>query len=426
MERGSMTSLLPFTTPPIVRRLLRWKRGDGEPDEYSKKAVKSLVKKLRKTAGGLEELEKALSNPEVPTKCVTIRRLQVSHRKGLPHVIYCRLWRWPDLQSHHELKHIESCEYAFALRHEDVCINPFHYERVEYPPLAPVLVPNQLKQEHHEYPPPLPPLEDFTHPPENRNFPGDPGGFQLPDTPTGYLSEDASSTSGYQSSTTMQTDQRQLFPEPTPPDGQFIGYSEPVCWCTVTYHEMTTRVGHAFHASQREFVVDGFTDPLSSERFCLGCLSSIYDRDPVTKRTRMHIGKGVKLSYTGADVFAECLSDCQAIFVQSPNCNSRYRDWQKAAVCKVPPGSNLNIFNNREFAELLARSVYHGFEAVQELTQMCTVRMSFVKGWGQLYGRKTVTSTPCWIEIQLNGPLQWLDKVLTQMGSPRAPSSSMS
>jgi hypothetical protein len=26
-------------------------------------------------------------------------RLQVSHRKGLPHVIYCRVWRWPNLQS---------------------------------------------------------------------------------------------------------------------------------------------------------------------------------------------------------------------------------------------------------------------------------------------------------------------------------------
>ena len=55
-------------------------------------------------------------------------RLQVSHRKGLPHVIYCRLWRWPDLQSHNELKAIEHCDFAFHLKKEEVCVNPFHYK----------------------------------------------------------------------------------------------------------------------------------------------------------------------------------------------------------------------------------------------------------------------------------------------------------
>ena len=60
-------------------------------------------------------------------------RLQVSQRKGLPHVIYCRLWRWPDLQSHQELRAVEPCEYAFHLKKEEVCVNPYHYTRVEVP-----------------------------------------------------------------------------------------------------------------------------------------------------------------------------------------------------------------------------------------------------------------------------------------------------
>ena len=79
--------------------------------------------------------------PPRPTsagKCVTIPRsldgrLQVSHRKGLPHVIYCRVWRWPDLQSHHELKALDCCEFPFGSKQKDICINPYHYRRVETP-----------------------------------------------------------------------------------------------------------------------------------------------------------------------------------------------------------------------------------------------------------------------------------------------------
>ncbi|CAH1251606.1 SMAD3 [Branchiostoma lanceolatum] len=452
-----MTSMLPFT-PPIVKRLLGWKKGEGE-DKWSEKAVKSLVKKLKKTCG-LEELEKSITQQDPNTKCVTIPRsldgrLQVSHRKGLPHVIYCRLWRWPDLQSHHELRALETCEYAFSLKREEVCVNPYHYQRVETPALPPVLVPrNPLgdllaelaldgsypapvlppvlvpRNPPGEMPAELPPLDDYLNSvPENTSYPQDvpTQNYSLPETPPpGYMSEDGDTNDQSQHNSMVTDSGSEMSPSPNPSpsqDLQPVTYTEPTFWCSIAYYEMNTRVGETFHASQPSLTVDGFTDPSNSERFCLGLLSNV-NRNHVIEQTRRHIGKGVRLYYIGGEVFAECLSE-SSVFVQSPNCNQRY-GWHPATVCKIPPGCNLKIFNNQEFAQLLSQSVSQGFEAVYQLTRMCTIRMSFVKGWGAEYRRQTVTSTPCWIELHLNGPLQWLDKVLTQMGSPRVPCSSMS
>ena len=540
-----MDSMFSFTSP-LVKKLLSWKKcfSDRE-DKWSEKAVKSLVKKLRK-AGSVEELERVLSCQDPATPCITIPRsldgrLQVSQRKGMPHVIYLRIWRWPDLTSHHEVKAKDHCQFAFHLKRDEVCVNVYHYDRVETPVLPPIFVPrcnpammppaaaNMMQSttrfgiggggEFSMMPPP-PPIDDYANAiPDNVNFPIGGGNgpssdlpvFRVPDSPPpGYMSEEsdfmdttggsvfspsspsASSTTdslfgdsnivggstanlgddGVGISTSPGADANSAFnsnnnQQSTSPTGslnslnnipgssgtgssggdnhgffdqgrgstpvsrtyspyadvQPVQYCEPAFWCSISYYELNARVGEAFHASQPSLVVDGYTDPSNAERYCLGLLSNV-NRNPMVEMTRRHIGRGVRLYYLGGEVFAECLSD-SSIFVQSPNCNQRY-GWHPATVCKVPPGCNLKIFNNQEFAALLAQSVSQGFEAVYQLTRMCTIRLSFVKGWGSEYRRQTVTSTPCWIEFHLNGPLQWLDRVLNQMGSPMMQCSSMS
>ena len=86
----------------------------------------------------------------------------------------------------------------------------------------------------------------------------------------------------------------------------------------------------------------------------------------------------------------------------------------------------LKIFDSDDFAEVLASAVTHGYKSVYELMRMCIIRMSFVKGWGVDYGRQTVTCTPCWVEIHLDGPLKWLDSVLSTMRGPTDSITSIS
>merc|ERR1711892_1041048 len=430
-EKREMSSIWSLTSP-YVKRLLGWKQGDEE-EKWVEKAVDALVKKLKKNKGAIEDLERALSCPDQQSKCVTILRsldgrLQVSHRKGLPHVIYCRVWRWPDLQSHHELKPLEICEYPFTSKQMEVCINPYHYKRVESPVMPPVLVPR-----HSEFAPghSLLPYQQIPEPnmPHNVSFntngypgPHSPYDPRAPHSPLSSVPSPGSATSGhtYNPHSPIPHNAHSPVPHPlgpeTPPpaysprdeggnnrpnDNQGmdtennasepVPYSEPIYWASIAYYELNSRVGEVYHANNHSVIIDGFTNPSNknNNRFCLGQLSNV-NRNSTIENTRRHIGKGVHLYYVGGEVYAECLSD-SAIFVQSRNCN-----------------------------------YHHGFEAVYELTKMCTIRMSFVKGWGAEYHRQDVTSTPCWIEIHLNGPLQWLDKVITQMGSPNNQISSVS
>uniref|UniRef100_A0A915AF68 Mothers against decapentaplegic homolog n=2 Tax=Parascaris univalens TaxID=6257 RepID=A0A915AF68_PARUN len=480
------------TSNPSVRRLVALVRAktqcddpsNEKDDHWSEKAVKSLVKKLKK-AKAIEELEKAISTEDPFTDCVCIPRsldgrLQVSQRKCLPHVIYCRMWRYPEVSSTHQLRSVSHCRFPFNKKLDYVCVNPYHYEKVETPALPAILIPRNMQYNSRSgtvngisntgdlstalrsvnpsldtdelagdrcvpnrtlsygeddamqsglsspttttlnspitgLPLGVSPLTPFGGALDSPLFPANTEAA----SPRGYLSEDLEmdeTQSPADSSRALSPSDSASLGSPFSNLGLIaVEYCEPPFWCSVSYYELSQRVGETFHASQPSLVVDGFTAPSDAERFCLGQLSNV-NRTPSVMEARRHIGRGARFYYIGGEVFCECLSD-SAIFVQSPNCNQRH-GWHPATVCKIPPNCNLKIFNNAEFAALLAASVPQGFEAVYALTRMCTIRVSFVKGWGAEYRRQTITATPCWVEAYLNGPLQWLDSVLKQMGSP--------
>lgn len=233
--------------------------------------------------------------------------MQISNRKELPHVIYCRVWRWPDLQNHNELKAIKSCEFPWSAKKDVICINPYHYIRVENTNfLPPILVPrfSEFAPGHSLLPAQQAP--EAQQMPCNVTF--DNTGF--PSATTNGFSTSSQCSSGQNSpmssaSSSSAGNQQQHFqysnmnetPSPTycqdgnglmqhQPEIVPVPYEEQQNWAFVAYYELNHRVGEQFQCKTTSYslIVDGFTYPScnSSNRFCLGQLSNINRNNTVS------------------------------------------------------------------------------------------------------------------------------------------------
>ena len=138
------------------KRLLNLRQGHEE-EIYVKKTVEYLQKSFKKNNNGctMEDFEQALNLPNQQSKCVTILsnsdgRIQIYGKKGYPHVICCRIWRWPNLQNYHELEPHPFCMHPFRKRSGqttvEICVNPYHYNLVEGRILPSVLLPKLVNQ----------------------------------------------------------------------------------------------------------------------------------------------------------------------------------------------------------------------------------------------------------------------------------------
>uniref|UniRef100_A0A0K2TUL2 MH2 domain-containing protein n=1 Tax=Lepeophtheirus salmonis TaxID=72036 RepID=A0A0K2TUL2_LEPSM len=167
-------------------------------------------------------------------------------------------------------------------------------------------------------------------------------------------------------------------------------------WCKLAYWEECLRVGPQFPVFDSS--VDVFSEFLKGSGLSL---SSIFtqNKNPSssTRETRKKIGRGLSLSQESNGVWIHNKSS-SAIFVNSPTLDFHPLTG-KFIIHKLLPGHSLLVFDYGVSQPLLKRR-----NNSAPRLDVCSVRVSFAKGWGANYKRQNVTNCPCWLEIMLQSP----------------------
>jgi len=443
-----MNTFSSFFSSSWSEKFLKLKKVQKSNDEdWEEKAVESLVKKLSKSnPEALKILEIVLEQQCAKTPCVTIDntidgRMQIHHRKIFPHVAYCKVWRWPDLKNHNELKQIQGdyCTKSFYAKKDnkkgnkkdakkyEVCVNPYHYERTQanfgltssqlynssclsnasisssfseqqsfmnqstasqslemcVDQSINTIDPNSLNSIN----------QSFDERSMSQNF------FIDTKTQISPISTGQQSFSNYQE-LPMNVDLTvnevyDSYVDPNNFDNCRLTFDTnlDICrsavpsmnWCSVVFFEYKNRLSRQTISSNRH-VISGQQLPKYLNR-----------------------NQGIQIHYKNGEVYIEC--NCK-VFIQSTFLNlCNYMDLK--SVVEMRPGNPIKIFDEAIFERMIQNHFQLGYEALARLVKFTQCTVSFMYGWDDAYSE--IFKKPCWLEISMDHALITLDKPLSRL-----------
>uniref|UniRef100_A0A1I8AC37 MH1 domain-containing protein n=1 Tax=Steinernema glaseri TaxID=37863 RepID=A0A1I8AC37_9BILA len=127
--------------------------------EFERKALNSLIKRLRNRPSMFDNIRSALNQQSPHTPCVIFPRtrdgrMQIGARKCRPVEVYVQLFRFPE-NVLEDFFCVQECQWSDPSS-KMVCVNPYHYERYSDVGLTP-----PERKHRSEPPPPAPQLVDL-------------------------------------------------------------------------------------------------------------------------------------------------------------------------------------------------------------------------------------------------------------------------
>ncbi|XP_043211557.1 mothers against decapentaplegic homolog 6-like [Amphibalanus amphitrite] len=368
--------MLPIHKQKRIERLLRWRvcdadgdatdtvrpdRGAGAEADRSpasangEAAERTLVRSVLNTLelDALKMLCEVIeSRGDALGSCVTVPKNEyvLRSKSATPVVLFCRYFRWPEVDCQSRLRRLFVCHGASGDCHD--CINPYHWSRV-------------YSQVPESSPPPV-------------------SGTKLSSLPAERCLSGESET---------------VVPESLTTGGTYSSCDDSQrTWCRLLYRERKRRVGPDWHA--RGPVQNVFYNLPHEDGVALSDVCGQHPNpEPDVRKTRPQIGAGLSLSLEPSGVWLYNRSQ-KPLFVSSPTLDPPEGSPASEAVHKLPPGYSVLVFS---WTEYQARR--RSGDAHHELRDPRTAVVSFAKGWGAAYKRRTLLECPCHLELCFTLPI---------------------